>query len=301
MPPQMRAKTSQKSRPSKTQRDTEIAEAHRCQKDITTMFDRVAHRYDFLNTLLSCGMDRLWRRKLIAWVNKPLSRSARIVGRSPASFATKTSATKTSSATSREADTQKSKKRFVDVATGTGDVVIRASRSLNSYSFFHGVDLSQAMLDKAQEKAQWTAAPVTFHHCDGRDLPFADHHIDTLTISFGLRNIQGVEEALTEFHRVLKPGTGRALILEFFPPNHSTTWLSIWEHRIFNLYFRYVLPRIAGIFSKSEDYAYLPDSVAKFYTPDELSTLAQTSGLTMTRQHHFFPGPCVLIEFQKLE
>ena len=230
------------------------------QERITEMFDRIAKRYDFLNSLLSCRQDKRWRRKLVSWIP-----------------------TKSSSSSSA----------LLDVATGTGDVVLKACEAHQEYASFVGVDLSAAMLDRAREKAEKAGSQhVEFSLADGRELPFEANVFDCVTISFGLRNIQGVRQALEEFHRVLKPG-GSLLILEFFQPQNTLMT------RVFRGYFSWIMPRIAGLFSSRQDYSYLPESVENFYTVQQLTTLCKESGLSLKRQHRFLFGICWLTDYGK--
>ena len=233
---------------------------HDPQHKVTSLFDRVAPRYDLLNNLLSCGIHKLWRRKLISWI--PDSHQA-------------------------------PSRTLLDVATGTGDVALQARKTLKGYSQIHGVDLSSNMLALAQKKAhKKNLSNITFECADGRDLPFAAESFHCLTISFGLRNIQGIELALQEFHRVLKSG-GTLLILEFFSPPKSLRSL------IFQGYFRYVAPLIAGLFSKTQDYTYLPKSVEKFHTTTQLKELAENIGFSFEKDHSFLLGSCQLLKFRK--
>lgn len=233
------------------------------QQNITALFDRVAPRYDFLNHVLSCGYHRLWRRKLISWIP-----DADLANQRPQRF-------------------------LLDVATGTGDVALNASSSLNTYAQIHAVDLSVAMLERARKKAQQkSSSNITFQQADGRDLPFATASFHCVSISFGLRNIQGVDRALREFHRVLKPG-GILLILEFFPAPLA------WGSWLFRFYFRRILPAVAGLISNSQDYAYLPQSVERFYSVREFKQLACRMGFTLKREHGFLLGSCKLLMLRK--
>ena len=190
---------------------------------------------------------------------------------------------------------QRPQRLLLDVATGTGDVALEASKSLRTYAHIYAVDLSGAMLERAWQKAQKKNRDITFQKADGRDLPFSAAHFHCVSISFGLRNIQGVERALREFHRVLKPG-GTLLILEFFSP--PPAFLGSW---FFRFYFRRILPAVAGLFSHKKDYAYLPRSVEQFYDVRALKQLAGMVGFTFQREHGFLLGSGKLLMFSRSE
>ncbi|MCY4381381.1 MAG: bifunctional demethylmenaquinone methyltransferase/2-methoxy-6-polyprenyl-1,4-benzoquinol methylase UbiE [Proteobacteria bacterium] len=234
------------------------------QKEVTAMFNRVAPRYDFLNTLLSFGLHRYWRKKLISWLPN-----------------------------------HHNSLRLLDVATGSGDVLLEARRCLTSYQEFYGVDISPAMLEQAQKKINQTKHKISRQNKvrwlqgDARSLDLPDQYFDALTISFGLRNVQGRAQALREFARVLKPG-GHLLILEFFQPKGLLG-------SIFWLYFRVFLPVIAGLFAQKQDYAYLPHSVKNFPSEQAIGMECEQVGFVRQRKYRFFLGSCVLLAFVKGE
>ena len=249
------------------------------QSKITTMFDRVAARYDLLNEVLSLGLHRRWRQKLLTWIpDEDLTASA------------------------------DQPRRLVDVGTGSGDVVLLAARQLSTYSEIIGVDLSMKMLDVARAKLaykshqlsmvrlakQQPVPRVEFVLGDGRKLPIKSASVHSLTIAFGLRNIQGIDAALAEFQRVLVPG-GTLLVLEFMAPASSR--LARWFWRAGS----WVLPKVASLLVRQPtDYAYLAQSVRQFKTVEELTEVAQQRGLEMVKTHRFLMGICHLLSFQKI-
>lgn len=147
-------------------------------RDVATMFDGIAGRYDLLNRLLSLGIDRRWRRQAC------------------------------------RAALEEAPRRVLDVATGTGDMALGLSRGSAEVI---GVDVARAMLERARAKAQRARAAPRFLHADGQALPFPDGGFDALTIAYGLRNFTDPDAGLREFQRVLRPG-GRLVVLEFPPP-----------------------------------------------------------------------------------
>ena len=190
------------------------------------MFDDISSHYDFLNHFLSLGIDIYWRKKF-----------------------------------TRKLDIQDDF-NILDVACGTGDVGFEI---LKKYSVsITGIDLSPKMVELAQGKArQKKLDNITFIQGDAENLPLNDNSVDCLTISYGFRNISNYETALSEFHRVLKPG-GKLGILEFSEPKSKVVGF------IFRIYFHHILPRIASLFSRSDAYRYLPESVDFFPTRHDI-------------------------------
>ncbi|MBY0494402.1 MAG: bifunctional demethylmenaquinone methyltransferase/2-methoxy-6-polyprenyl-1,4-benzoquinol methylase UbiE [Cyanobacteria bacterium] len=146
------------------------------------MFDAIAGRYDLLNTVLSGGLDRYWRRLAIASLN--LS----------------------------------GKERLLDVCTGTADVAIGATR--HGAARVVGIDFSGAMLTHGLDKVKKgrLAARIQLVRGDATNLPVADASVHAATIAFGIRNVMQPEAACRELLRVLNPG-GRIAILEFGTPS----------------------------------------------------------------------------------
>jgi demethylmenaquinone methyltransferase/2-methoxy-6-polyprenyl-1,4-benzoquinol methylase len=151
---------------------------------IAGMFDAIAGRYDLLNTVLSAGLDRVWRRRAIDSL-------ALAAG-----------------------------ERVLDVCAGTADVCIGAARAVPEGVRVVGVDFAGAMLAVGQEKlrAARLVGRVLLVRGDAMALPVADASVDALTIAFGIRNVQDTRAACREIVRVLKPG-GRLAIVEFGLPH----------------------------------------------------------------------------------
>lgn len=150
---------------------------------VQEMFTAIAPRYDFLNRLLSLGIDQQWRQ---------------FVGR-------------------RLADLDQP--QVLDVACGTADLSL-AIKQCNRQAKVVGLDFSLQMLTLAQEKIRRLpiAADLDLLAGSAEDLPFADRSFDALTIAFGIRNVIDRSRALREFCRVLKPGA-RLVVLEFSLPD----------------------------------------------------------------------------------
>jgi demethylmenaquinone methyltransferase / 2-methoxy-6-polyprenyl-1,4-benzoquinol methylase len=152
---------------------------------VNTMFARIARRYDLANRLLSGGVDRWWRRRLVVAV--------------------------------RRAHPQV----VLDLATGSGDVAFALSRGLPAGVEIIGMDFCPPMLDEAEAKKRRAGgyANVSFRPGDGLELPLADASVDAVTIAFGLRNMADRPRAIGEMRRVLRPRQGRLFVLEFSQPS----------------------------------------------------------------------------------
>ena len=226
---------------------------------IARMFDKIAPRYDFLNRLLSMQQDRRWRKKLI-------SLCPNVSGGS-----------------------------YLDVATGTGDLLLALGKNFQTAQSLVGVDISANMLDlaKIKLKDEIFYKNVSLQKMSGEKLDFSDSTFDCLTISFGLRNIINKDIAIKEFARVLKPG-GSFFILEFFAEkNHIFS-------NLFNFYFHHILPKIGGLFSDREAYHYLPKSVDHFLTFTQLQALLSHESFHIKEDYSYLFGSCRLIHCIKV-
>jgi demethylmenaquinone methyltransferase/2-methoxy-6-polyprenyl-1,4-benzoquinol methylase len=202
------------------------------------MFDAIAGRYDFLNHLLSAGIDRRWRRKAI--------RSLKLTGR----------------------------ERVLDLCTGTGDLALAARDANPPAARVLGVDFAAAMLRVGIEKVRGRdmARTIALVRGDATRIPAADRSVDAVTIGFGIRNVEHIDAACREIHRVLKPG-GRIAILEFGIPRAPII------RTVYRWYFEQVLPRIGRAVSRhNAAYGYLPASVSAFASPDEFVKILRQAG-----------------------
>ena len=148
---------------------------------VRDMFNGIAPRYDFLNHVLSVGIDILWRKKAIRQIAhlKP--------------------------------------QIMLDVATGTGDFALEAL-SLKPKQII-GIDISEGMLDLGRIKVKNRKVDdcIQLLVGDSEDMPFADNNFDAITVGFGVRNFADINKGLHEMHRVLKP-KGMLVVLEFSKP-----------------------------------------------------------------------------------
>lgn len=150
-------------------------------EQVRAMFNSIAGRYDFLNHFLSLGIDRIWRKRLIA----------KLAADNP--------------------------DNILDLATGTADLAIAAAKATKGH--ITGTDISEEMLEVGREKVRQLGLEEWIHleKADSENLPFPDDHFDAAMVAYGVRNYENLPKGLAEMHRVLKPGA-QALILEFSKP-----------------------------------------------------------------------------------
>jgi len=163
---------------------------------------------------------------------------------------------------------------ILDVACGTGDISFEIEKKFSAN--VTGIDISPKMIEIARKKAEKkNINKIDFIIGDAEDLPIKTNSIDNITISYGFRNISNYEKALAEFYRVLKP-EGKLGILEFSTPNSKIIGF------LFKIYFHHILPKIGGLFSRSDAYRYLPESVDFFPTRSDICNKIKKAGFHNT-------------------
>ena len=195
---------------------------------VTKIFQDVFDKYDLMNDLMSLGVHRLWKKNFINWLNPQENTT------------------------------------LIDVASGTGDIAKLYLDKTNYKSCVYCVDENKGMLDLNKKKLK-SNSKVKWFCSNAEKLPFKNNYFDYYTISFGIRNINNINNALKEAYRILKPG-GRFLCLEF----------SKVENEILNKFYKTYsksIPKIGKfIVGKSEPYEYLINSIEKFYSQKEFFT-----------------------------
>jgi demethylmenaquinone methyltransferase/2-methoxy-6-polyprenyl-1,4-benzoquinol methylase len=180
------------TRPQPSDQPAQFAE------QVQSMFDRIAGRYDLLNSLMTAGLHHVWRERAVDRA-----------GVSPGDS-------------------------VLDVCCGTGDLSFELAQRVSPSGRVVGCDFSEPMLDLAREKAAArNVESARFEWADALNLPYDDGRFDAVTVGFGIRNFADRDRGLREMSRVLKPG-GRLVILEFTEPRRPpfSTFYSLWFDRI---------------------------------------------------------------------
>ena len=196
---------------------------------VTKVFQDVFDKYDLMNDLMSLGIHRLWKKNFINWLNPH------------------------------------KKTTLIDVASGTGDIAKLYLEKINYDGFAYCVDENKSMLELNKKKFKKNAN-VKWYCNNAEKLPFKNNYFDYYTISFGIRNVNNLNNALKEAHRVLKPG-GRFLCLEFSKVKNEIL------NKFYKIYSRSI-PQIGKlVVGKSEPYEYLINSIQEFYSQKKLFEL----------------------------
>ncbi|MDR1886452.1 MAG: bifunctional demethylmenaquinone methyltransferase/2-methoxy-6-polyprenyl-1,4-benzoquinol methylase UbiE [Prevotellaceae bacterium] len=210
---------------------------------VAEMFNSIAPGYDFLNRLLSMGIDRIWRRKL----RKMLDVSNPVV--------------------------------ILDVATGTGDLAIECVQNGKKKTRkITGIDISEKMLEKGREKIRKKnlADCIELRYGDSENLDFEPDTFDAVVVGFGVRNFENPEKGLLEMHRVTKPA-GKVFILDFSLPRNP------FIRTLYGFYFFRILPFIGKTVSgNNHAYGYLPESVNHFPQYEQMTNLMSKVGFENT-------------------
>lgn len=217
------------------------------------VFSRVASKYDIMNDLMSVGIHRLWKDAMMDWL------------------------------------APRPGQRLLDVAGGTGDVAFRfLNRAPGATATV--CDMTESMLIEGQKRAEAEdmASRLSWVVGDAMALPFEDNSFDVYTISFGIRNVTRVPDALKEAYRVLRPG-GRLMVLEFSQiPNDMLQWL--YDKYSFN-----VIPVMGQIVAGDRDsYQYLVESIRKFPDQDSFARMIREAGFDQVKYRNLSLGIAAL-------
>ena len=211
---------------------------------VKEIFSNVAGKYDLMNDLMSGGVHRLWKNKMVAEIS-PKSKDV----------------------------------RFIDVAGGTGDIAFRIARKMRQANVNYQievVDINQEMLDVGKARAidLNLFSNLNFLCCDGEKLSYADESFDFFTIAFGIRNFTNIDKGLAEAYRVLKKG-GKFICLEFSQVN------DYFLQKIYDAYSFKVIPKIGElVLNDRESYQYLVESIRKFPRQNEFKKMIEAAGFT---------------------
>lgn len=208
-------------------------------KQVEQMFDSIAHSYDLLNHTLSFGIDKHWRRAAINSL-RPYQ-----------------------------------PQRILDVATGTGDFAILATKELHPKELL-GVDLSEGMMNVGRKKVEEAGLEeiIQFEKADCLNLNIEDNQYDAVTVAYGIRNFEDLDRGLREMCRVLRPG-GRLVIIELTSP------IRFPMKQLFAFYSHVFMPALGKVISRdSSAYTYLPATMEAFPQGEEMQGILRKAGFT---------------------
>ena len=236
---------------------TRVAPAAKTER-VREVFASVAGRYDLMNDLMSGGLHRLWKDRLVGMMRP---RAGQVI---------------------------------VDVAGGTGDIAMRCATKTDGQAQVIVCDINPAMLRVGRDRAVdrgWIdgpSAPIRWLTGNAEALPLADRSADLVDIAFGLRNVTHIDRALSEFYRVLKPG-GRFFCLEF-SPGVVKGLKPLYDRYSFS-----VLPFLGRTVAQDEaSYRYLAESIRQFPTQPVLAQRMEQVGFTQVRWQNLMGGIAVI-------
>lgn len=217
------------------------------------VFTRVASKYDVMNDVMSVGVHRLWKDAMMDWL------------------------------------APRDGQRLLDVAGGTGDISFRFLKRAPAAQATV-LDLTESMLIEGRQRAEAESLSDKLDWIvgDAMALPFDDNSFDVYTISFGIRNVTRIQDALDQAYRVLKPG-GRLMVLEFSQlPNPAMQWA--YDRYSFN-----VIPVMGQIVAGDRDsYQYLVESIRKFPDQETFAAMIRQAGFAQVKYRNLTMGVAAL-------
>ncbi len=222
-------------------------------------FNSIADRYDLMNTIMTLGMDKRWRRLAVAQVRAKPGAS------------------------------------ILDVCCGTGQLSFELAKAVKSAGKVTGLDFSEKMLGIAlknitqQLAIQQGLGNVQFIQGDALALPFEDNSFDGVTVGWGLRNLPDLSKGIKEMVRVVKPG-GVIVSLDMAKPTIPVFKQLYW------LYFEKLVPLMGKLWAKGGSaYSYLHDSAKEFPSQQEVAAIFAECGLIETNYRNLLGGVVALV------
>lgn len=226
-------------------------------EQVAEMFDSIAGKYDFMNRFLSARTDIGWRKKAIRLLKKD------------------------------------NPQHILDMATGTADMAIMASRILGPERIT-GIDLSAQMLEIGKKKIEkeGLTGKIQLQQGDSETINYRENTFDAGMVAFGVRNFENLEKGLAEILRVLKPGA-QLVVLEFSKPKQPV-------RSLYNLYMGIVAPQMARWFRQNKQaYQYLKESANAFPDRQHFIDILNKVGYSDTRYKSLSLGICCIYTGRK--
>lgn len=218
---------------------------------VRQMFDAIAPAYDFMNHAMTMGIDKWWRKVAVD----------KVKATSPATI--------------------------LDVATGTGDFAIKLYNDIKPQGVT-GMDLSDGMLEVAKRKVQERGLDkvISFEQGDCLAMRFDDNSYDAVTVAFGVRNFEHIEQGYREMYRVLRPG-GMLCVVELSTPTNA------FIRYFYDLYTLHIIPFIGSMKSHDKSaYRYLPLSIAAVPQGEDMLNIMRSAGFEQCNVRTLTLGTC---------
>jgi demethylphylloquinol methyltransferase len=217
---------------------------------VQALFDRIAPVYDELNETLSLGQHKIWKLMAIKWCAPQRGHAA------------------------------------LDICCGSGDVALMLADKVGPTGHVIGLDFAAAQLELAAKREARSAKPlstITWMQGDATTLPFEADHFDCITMSYGLRNVSDITQALREIQRVLKPGAKAAILDMHRPDNPIVRGFQQW-------YLGNIVVPAAQRLGFTDEYAYIAPSLDRFPTGAAQVALAHQAGFNQAVHYPIAQG-----------
>ena len=229
-------------------------------EQVREMFDSIAPAYDFMNRMMTFGIDKWWRSKAVNMLRRDAP------------------------------------KIILDVATGTGDLAMTLCHKLHPRSLT-GIDLSEKMIEIARQKCLESPdtedIDVNFQTANCLNLPFGDNTYHCVTVAYGVRNFENLLQGYKEMHRVLAPG-GTLCVIELSTPTSRII------KPLYKLYTKHIIPLVGRIVSHDvRAYSYLPESIAAVPQGNTMLNLMRHAGFSETKFIPLTFGTCTIYTAKK--
>lgn len=203
---------------------------------VRKMFNSISGNYDKLNKVITFGMEKGWKKNVFNLI------------------------------------ASKNPNRILDIATGTGDMLILFANS--SATEILGTDISEGMLAVAEQKVKELGLNdrIKLDQQDAENLSLPDNHYDAISITYGIRNFENLDKCLEEIYRVTAPG-GQFIVLETSVPTNVLLKSGHW------MYTKWVMPALSRLFSDDKSaYKYLSESALNFPYGEALKKRFELAG-----------------------